>query len=115
MLQRTKNIVMLAALLLPAGAVAQPATDVEVPTIVIDTTDTSAGPAVDEALDLANIVQSAAKGVTTVQEAPAIVTVVTADEIRDRQFRDLSQLYETVPGWQTVGLYHSNFHRRCPN
>ena len=41
-------------------------------------------------LDLANIVQSAAKGVTTVQEAPAIVTVITADEIRDRQFQDLT-------------------------
>ena len=33
--------------------------------------------------------QSAAKGVTTVQEAPAIVTVVTSDEIRERLTRAL--------------------------
>jgi outer membrane receptor protein involved in Fe transport len=96
-----------------APAAAQPATgatDIEVPSMVVAPADVSAGPAADEALDLANIVQSAAKGVTTVQEAPAIVTVVTADEIRDRQFRDLSQLYDTVPGWQSVGIYHSVFH-----
>jgi len=85
-------------------------TDVEVPTIVIDNGDTQAGPSEDEALDLANIVQSAAKGVTTVQEAPAIVTVVTADEIKDRGFQDLTQLYDTVPGWTRVGLLHSAFH-----
>ena len=82
--------------------------DVEVPTVVIDRA-TRTGPGADEALDLANIVQTAAKGVTTVQEAPAIVTVVTADEIRERQFQDLDQLVDTVPGWQRVGLYHSTF------
>lgn len=100
------------ALAQPTGAVNQaaPANDVEVPQIVLEGGDATTGPSADEALDLANIVQSAAKGVTTVQEAPAIVTVVTADEIRDRQFRDLTQLYDTVPGWQTVGLYHSTFH-----
>lgn len=106
--------ILLALALLTATAAAQPAeaprgvTDVEVPAIVLDQGD-SAGTTADEALDLANIVQSAAKGVTTVQEAPAIVTVVTADEIRDRQFRDLTELYDTVPGWQTVGLFHGTF------
>jgi outer membrane receptor protein involved in Fe transport len=103
----------LAALLAgAAAAAAQPArgsqeravTDVEVPAIVLEG-DATTGPGTDEALDLANIVQSAAKGVTTVQEAPAIVTVVTADEIRDRQFHDLTQLYDTVPGWQADSLY----------
>jgi outer membrane receptor protein involved in Fe transport len=94
----------------PAGRADRAVTDVEVPAIVLDQGAATTGPTADEALDLANIVQSAAKGVTTVQEAPAIVTVVTADEIRDRQFRDLTQLYDTVPGWQTVGLYHSTFH-----
>ena len=93
----------------PSGPPA-PVHDVEVPQIVLDQRDATTGPSADEALDLANIVQSAAKGITTVQEAPAIVTVVTADEIRDRQFTDLAQLYDTVPGWQTVGLYHSTFH-----
>lgn len=93
-----------------AGQERQSITDVEVPAIVLDQGDATTGPSADEALDLANIVQSAAKGRTTVQEAPAIVTVVTADEIRDRQFHDLTQLYDTVPGWQIVGLYHSAFH-----
>ncbi len=84
------------------------ATDVEVPVLILDTGDPST-PAQDEALDLANIVVSAAKGVTTVQEAPAIVTVVTAEEIRDRQFASLADLYDTVPGWSTVGLFHGTF------
>jgi outer membrane receptor protein involved in Fe transport len=83
-------------------------TDVEVPTVVIEQGDAQT-PGTDEALDLANIVQSAAKGITTVQEAPAIVTVVTADEIRDRQFQDLEQLIDTVPGWQRASIYHSTF------
>jgi outer membrane receptor protein involved in Fe transport len=104
----------LATLLGGGAAAAQPSRGgvryVEVPAVVLDPGDAAAGPSADDALDLANIVQSAAKGVTTVQEAPAIVTVVTADEIRDRQFRDLQQLYDTVPGWQTVGLYHSAFY-----
>jgi outer membrane receptor protein involved in Fe transport len=94
------------------GAQAQSAggaIDVEVPALVLDPQSDSVGPGADEALDLANIVQSAAKGVTTVQEAPAIVTVVTADEIRDRQFQTLEQLIDTVPGWQRGSLYHSNF------
>jgi outer membrane receptor protein involved in Fe transport len=85
-------------------------TDVEVPVVVIEQSDAATGAGIDEALDLANIVQSAAKGVTTVQEAPAIVTVVTAEEIRDRQFQNLTDLYDTVPGWSTVGLAHSAFH-----
>ena len=97
-------------LLLVLGGVAsaQPAHDIEVPSVIIENGDTT-GPAVDEALDLANIVQSAAKGVTTVQEAPAIVTVITADEIKDRQFQDLSELLDSVPGWYNVDIYHSNF------
>jgi len=99
------------AVALPAPAGAQPTsgtTDVEVPALVLEQGDTQ-GPGADEALDLANIVQSAAKGVTTVQEAPAIVTVVTADEIRERQFQSLEQLIDTVPGWQRASLYHSTF------
>lgn len=82
--------------------------DVEVPVVVIEPVDQTA-PVDDAALDLANIVQSAAKGITTVQEAPAIVTVVTADEIRERQFASLRELYDTVPGWGHVGLYHGTF------
>ncbi|MFT3696233.1 MAG: TonB-dependent receptor [Kofleriaceae bacterium] len=97
-------------LLISSTAYAQPGgvSDIEVPTVVIGDTDTSLGQT-DEALDLANIVQSAAKGVTTVQEAPAIVTVVTADEIRDRQFQSLEQLVDTVPGWYRSSIYYSNY------
>ncbi|HET9622230.1 MAG TPA: TonB-dependent receptor [Kofleriaceae bacterium] len=92
----------------PAPPAAPAATDVEVPVIMLDTGDTAIQGS-DEALDLANIVQSAAKGVTTVQEAPAIVTVITADEIRDRQFQDLSELVDSVPGWQRASIYNSTF------
>ena len=98
----------LTLLLFSSVAHAQGANDIEVPTVMIETEATTNASS-DEALDLANIVQSAAKGVTTVQEAPAIVTVVTADEIRDRQFIDITQLLETVPGWYGVDIYHSNF------
>jgi outer membrane receptor protein involved in Fe transport len=66
----------------------------------------TAGPeevAIDEGgeheIDLANIVTSAAKGVTTVQEAPSIVTIITGDEIKARGFKQLSEAYSTVPGW----------------
>ncbi len=108
-----KRIALLApplwAALWPTLAHAAPVSDVEVPAIVLDQGDASAGPAADEALDLANIVQSAAKGVTTVQEAPAIVTVVTADEIKDRQFQDLEQLADTIPGWQRVAFGNGTF------
>ncbi len=107
---------LFAAMLLAAAAVpaaAQPAAgpiDIEVPTVVMETTgptDGATGP--DDQLDLANVVQSAAKGVTTVQEAPVIVTVITADEIRDRQFQSFDQVLDTVPGYMRTGLIHSQF------
>ena len=91
------------------GTAAAQVSDVEVPTIVFETGDSAtSGESGDEALDLANIVQSAAKNVTTVQEAPAIVTVITADEIKERQYQNLADLYDGVPGWQRLGLAHSN-------
>jgi outer membrane receptor protein involved in Fe transport len=108
-----KRLVLPAILLAAAAATAQAQdvsaiTDVEVPTVVIEQGDTGPGQT-DEDLDLANIVQSAAKGVTTVQEAPAIVTVVTADEIRDRQFQTITDLYATVPGWNPSSLAFNTF------
>jgi outer membrane receptor protein involved in Fe transport len=81
--------------------------DIEVPTLVVETAEPSESTTADEALDLANIVRSAAKGVTTVQEAPAIVTVVTADEIRERQFNNFQQILDTIPGWGRIGYWHS--------
>jgi outer membrane receptor protein involved in Fe transport len=100
---------VLALLLLSSTTYAQGVTDIEVPTLVFDQSDTTTGPVVDESLDLANIVQSAAKGVTTVQEAPAIVTVITDEEIRDRQFQNLPEVYDGVPGWSRFGLFYSVF------
>jgi outer membrane receptor protein involved in Fe transport len=99
----------LAILVALTATVAAQVSDVEVPTLVMDGGDSPTGQVEDESLDLANIVQSAAKGITTIQEAPAIVTVVTADDIRDRQIQDLLMLADTVPGWQRLGLTHSVF------
>ena len=96
-----KSLLLLLAMTTTAAA---QVSDIEVPIIVLDVDDT--GQAEDDALDLANIVQSAAKGLTTVQEAPAIVTVVTADEIRDRQYQSLLDLVDSVPGWQRTNLAH---------
>jgi outer membrane receptor protein involved in Fe transport len=53
----------------------------------------------DREIDLANIVTAAAKGVTTVQEAPSIITIITSDEIKARGFKHLNEAYSTVPGW----------------
>jgi outer membrane receptor protein involved in Fe transport len=110
---RATSIAALAAAAVTGAAAARAepgitVTDIEIPTLIIEQGDTQTG-AADEALDLANIVQSAAKGVTTVQEAPAIVTVITADEIRDRQFESLLQVIDAVPGWQRNTVYNGTF------
>ncbi len=108
-------VVTLSLALTGGSALAQPApapepVDIEVPSVVLDLTvvDGEAGGG-DEQLDLANVVLSAAKGVTTVQEAPAIVTVITADDIRERQFQTIDQVLDTVPGYMRNGLVHSQF------
>ena len=72
------SLVLLFAMTTSAAA---QVSDVAVPNLVFEIGDVSVGPIEDDTLDLANIVQSAAKGVTTVQEAPVIVTVITADNI----------------------------------
>lgn len=56
----------------------------------------------DSDLDLASRVLSAAKQVTTVQEAPSIITVVTSEDLRSRGYRDLGQALSTIPGWMDV-------------
>jgi len=53
----------------------------------------------DREIDLANVVTSAAKGVTTVQEAPAIVTIITSEEMKARGYQTLNQALGSVPGW----------------
>jgi outer membrane receptor protein involved in Fe transport len=81
----------------PGVAWAQGA-DVEVPVLILETglTDADEG---DSDLDLANVVQSAAKGVTTVQEAPAIVTVITQEDIDERGYDNLEDIMGSMPGW----------------
>lgn len=117
MIQRDRRTaVLVAAIAASAAAGSAPAqaqpgvtvTDIEIPTLVIDQQGDQLSSA-DQEIDLANIVQSAAKGITTVQEAPAIVTVITADEIKDRQFQDLLGVIDTVPGWQRVTVYNGNY------
>lgn len=53
----------------------------------------------DREIDLANVVTSAAKSVTTVQEAPAIITIITAEDIRRRGYKWLNEALSIVPGW----------------
>lgn len=108
------GIALTLASMLGAGtAVAQDAAtepvDIEVPTVVVEPIGEGDTGAADEQLDLANVVQSAAKGVTTVQEAPAIVTVITADDIKERGFQTLDQVLDTVPGYMRNGLINGQF------
>src|SRR5579859_3477949 len=56
-------------------------------------------------IDLANVVTSAAKGVTTVQEAPSIVTIITSDDIKARGFKWIAEALSSVPGWvESAGI-----------
>ena len=97
-----------AALLTTSTALAQ---DVALPEPVAQPTQQKGGNEgepeialdVDREIDLANVVTSAAKGVTTVQEAPAIITIITADEIKARGHKYVLDALATVPGW-----YHIN-------
>jgi outer membrane receptor protein involved in Fe transport len=89
-----KRILLISALLAARAAHAQ---DIEVPILVMENQETEAG--TDTELDLANLVQSATKGQTTVQEAPAIITIITADELRDRNTRNLEDAIDRIPGW----------------
>jgi outer membrane receptor protein involved in Fe transport len=62
-----------------------------------------------EEIDLANIVQTAARAVTTVQEAPAIVTVITAEDIEQRGWTSVEEMADSVPGYLRLGAIHSQF------
>lgn len=52
------------------------------------------------AIDARNVVLSAARTRTTIQEAPGIITVITADEIRQRGHRTINDVLRTVPGFE---------------
>ncbi len=81
--------------------------DIEVPVVVLDlevedNIDTSD-------IDLANIVLVAARNVTTVQEAPAIVTIMTEEQLEELHVRNLEQAMDRVPGWMRYGANYSQF------
>jgi outer membrane receptor protein involved in Fe transport len=97
----------LAAWLTPAPRSAW-AQDVEVPILVIEQPEANVGES-DSELDLANLVTSAAKGVTTVQEAPAIVTILPGEEIYQRKARTLDDLLDGVPGFIRVPAFNNQF------
>ena len=103
-MSRASLFVLVCAALLPAArvladdpalpeAIAPSAPSASEPELAIDT---------DRQIDLANLVTSAAKEVSTVQETPAIVTAITADELKARGFRTLQEALSTVPGWLIV-------------
>ncbi len=70
-------------------------------------------------LDERNVVLSAARTRTTIQEAPAIVTVITAEEIKIRGYRTVNDLLQTIPGfegdrWDFNGWTQESFARGNP-
>jgi len=101
------SFIVAASLFSASTALAQ---DVALPEPVAQPTQKQGGDAgepeialdVDREIDLANVVTSAAKGVTTVQEAPAIITIITSDEIKARGFKFVSEALATVPGWYSL-------------
>src|SRR5262245_45335023 len=66
---------------------------------ITPTTEALEVPSGGTTIDLQNIVTTAAKGVTTVQEAPAIATIITADDISRWGYRWLEDVLADVPGW----------------
>ena len=51
-------------------------------------------------VDERDMVLSAARTRTTIQEAPGIITVITAEQIRQRGFRTINDVLRTVPGFE---------------
>jgi outer membrane receptor protein involved in Fe transport len=93
--------------LFPPLAAAQTATS-EKPDLVLEAPEAALG--LEQKIDLENIVLGAAKAVTTIQEAPAILTVISRDEIQRRGFRTLAEALSYVPGWQDApAIYHSSY------
>ncbi len=82
----------------PAAAAAGPETGPEQPEILTEGPEIPTTEKTSQ-VDLASLVTSAAKSVTTVQEAPAIVTVITAEEMKRRGFRTVTDAMVDVPGW----------------
>ncbi len=82
--------------------------DIEVPVIVYEDFDLGSHQETSD-LDLANVVQVSARYVTTVQEAPAIVTVITDEQLKQQNAQSLPDALDRVPGWMRYGYNHSQF------
>lgn len=63
-----------------------------------------AEPDAQREIDLSNLVLSAAKGSVTVQESPAIISVITADQLKTRGFKFLNEALATLPGWMDTSV-----------
>ncbi len=105
------RIVLVSTVLLSswsASAIAQ-MSDIEIPALIQEDQIEEERDDSFTDLDLDNIVQTAAKGVTTVQEAPAIVTVITDQAIADSGATRLDDVLDTVPGWLRHDAIHNQF------
>ncbi len=65
------------------------------------------------------VVEQAARKRTTIQQAPAIITVITAKEIKDRGYRTLNDVLRTIPGfegdrWEFNGWFKDSLTRGIP-
>lgn len=114
---RIRLFVMGLALLVPIAASGQPVDDTSLdedlpPPPVIDETDEAEpgdgsgedddGIGIGGEFELAarDRVISAARTETTIQEVPAIVTVITREEIEARGFRTVNEIIATIPGFE---------------
>jgi outer membrane receptor protein involved in Fe transport len=62
----------------------------------------------EKALRLRKMVVSATKGETTVQEAPAVITIITEDDIKDYGFRNFMDLMDFIPSVMTANGQYGN-------
>jgi outer membrane receptor protein involved in Fe transport len=108
-LDRLPRVALLVLSLCAAWPGAAAAQDVEVPIFVVDDGGGATDRADDDELDLANLVTSAAKTVTTVQEAPTIVTIVTRDDLDMLHVATLGEVADYVPGFIRASAFHLQF------
>jgi outer membrane receptor protein involved in Fe transport len=55
-------------------------------------------------IDPAEVVMTATKSATTIQESPQIITVVTDEEIRARGFRSIDDVLHSLPGFEVASI-----------
>jgi len=108
-LGRCLRTLALATGLLLVGSSSAFALDVEVPILVIEQEGPEEQGMSSDELDLANLVTSAAKGATTVQEAPAIITIITGEEMVDRQNMFLTDVIDLLPGFMRLDAFYGTF------